>query len=116
MGHPVVHFEVIGSDAAKLQSNYSELFGWELDADNPMSYGVIQRDGITNDGGVGIRGGGAPKGGSGHVTFYVEVPDVEPALAMAESLGGTRLFGPDKVPGMETELGSSPTLRAMSSV
>jgi predicted enzyme related to lactoylglutathione lyase len=36
MGHPVVHFEVIGSDAAKLQSNYSELFGWELDADNPQ--------------------------------------------------------------------------------
>jgi predicted enzyme related to lactoylglutathione lyase len=108
MGHPVVHFEVNGSDAAELQSNYSELFGWELDADNPMSYGVIQRDGITNDDGVGIGGGGvggAPEGRSGHVTFYVEVPDVEAALAKAERLGGTRLFGRDKVPGTETELG-----------
>jgi uncharacterized protein len=42
---------------------------------------------------------------SGHVTFYVEVPDVEAALAKAERLGGTRPFGPDKVPGTETELG-----------
>jgi hypothetical protein len=27
----------------------------------------------------------------------VEVPDVEAALAKAESLGGTRMFGPDVV-------------------
>jgi predicted enzyme related to lactoylglutathione lyase len=33
----------------------------------------------------------------GHVTFYVEVPDVEAALAKAESLGGSRMFGPDVV-------------------
>ena len=31
------------------------------------------------------------------MTFYVEVPDVEAALAKAESLGGTRMMGPDKV-------------------
>jgi uncharacterized protein len=33
------------------------------------------------------------------------VPDVEAALAKAESMGGTRLFGPDKVPGTDVELG-----------
>ena len=38
------------------------------------------------------------KGYPGHVTFYVEVPDVEAALAKAESLGGTRTMGPDQVP------------------
>jgi len=33
--------------------------------------------------------------------FYVEVPDVEAALAKAEALGGTRLMGPDNVmPGL----------------
>jgi hypothetical protein len=37
--------------------------------------------------------------------FYVEVPDVEAALARAEDLGGTRIFGPDKVPGTDVELG-----------
>ncbi len=100
MGQPVVHFEVIGKDGEKLRSYYSELFGWEIDADNPMNYGVVQRDGNVNAEGVGIGGGvgTGPEGYDGHVTFYVEVPDVEAALAKAESLGGTRTMGPDKVP------------------
>jgi predicted enzyme related to lactoylglutathione lyase len=99
MGQPVVHFEVIGKDGDKLRSYYSELFGWAIDADNPMGYGIVQRDGNTNADGAGIGGGvaGGPEGYDGHVTFYVEVPDVEAALAKAESLGGSRIMGPDKV-------------------
>lgn len=31
--------------------------------------------------------------------FYVGVPNVEAALAQAESLGGTRMMGPDRPPG-----------------
>jgi hypothetical protein len=99
MGRPVVHFEIIGKDGEKLQTYYSELFGWEIDADNPMRYGSVQREGNVNAQGIGIGGGvaGGPEGYGGHVTVYVEVPDVEEALARAESLGGTRVFGPDKV-------------------
>src|SRR5437588_7913771 len=99
MGQPVVHFEVIGKDGEKLQSYYSELFGWKIDADNPMKYGMVQREGNVSPDGVGIGGGvgGGPEGYDGHVTFYVEVPDVEAALAKAEDLGGKRLMGPDKV-------------------
>jgi len=41
----------------------------------------------------------------GHVTFYVEVPDVEAALAKAESLGGTRMMGPDRIPEVDIEIG-----------
>ena len=98
MGQPVVHFEVIGRDGAKLQSYYSELFGWQIDANNPMKYGTVQREGNTNSEGVGIGGGvgTGPEGYDGHVTFYVEVPDVEAALAKAEELGGTRMMGPDE--------------------
>ena len=48
MGRAVVHFEVIGKDPDKLHSYYSDLFGWEVDASNPMKYGVVQRDGNTN--------------------------------------------------------------------
>jgi uncharacterized protein len=111
MGQPVVHFEIVGTDADKLQTYYSELFGWEIDADNPMSYGVVQREGNTNPDGVGIGGGvgRGPEGYSGHVTFYVEVPDVEAALAKAESLGGTRMMGPDKpMEGVEIGLFNDP--------
>jgi predicted enzyme related to lactoylglutathione lyase len=99
MGQPVVHFEIIGKDGAKLQNYYANLFGWEIDSNNPMSYGLVAREQNTNADGVGIGGGvgAGPEGYPGHVTFYVEVPDVEAALAKAESLGGRRLMGPDKV-------------------
>jgi predicted enzyme related to lactoylglutathione lyase len=99
MGQPVVHFEIIGKDGAKLQNYYANLFGWEIDSNNPMNYGLVAREQNTNADGVGIGGGvgAGPEGYPGHVTFYVEVPDVEAALAKAESLGGRRLMGPDKV-------------------
>lgn len=101
MGQPVVHFEVIGKDGEKLQSYYSELFGWEVNADNDMKYGIVAREQNMNDEGVGIGGGigGGPEGYDGHVTFYVEVPDVEQALAKAESLGGSRVMGPETIMG-----------------
>ena len=106
MGQPVVHFEVVGKDGAALRSYYSDLFGWQIDADNPMNYGIVQRDGNISADGSGIGGGvgQGPEGYGGHVTFYIEVPDVEAALAKAESLGGTRVMGPEQI--METvELG-----------
>jgi uncharacterized protein len=108
MGQPVVHFEVIGEDGEKLRSYYSELFGWEFsDPIGPTNYGVVARDGNTNADGAGIGGGvgTVPEGYDGHVTFYVEVPDVEAALAKAESMGGTRMMGPDKVPEVDIEIG-----------
>ena len=97
MGQPVVHFEVIGKDAEALQRYYAQLFGWEINADNPMNYGMVAREGNVNAEGVGIGGGvgSGPEGYEGHVTFYVEVPDVEGALAKAEELGGTRVMGPE---------------------
>ena len=57
MGQPVVHFEIIGKDGDKLKSYYAELFGWEIDSDNEMVYGLVQRDGNTNADGAGIGGG-----------------------------------------------------------
>src|SRR5258708_31981574 len=90
----------MGSDAAKLHSFYSDLFDWRIDSDNPMKYGMVDRTENLNAEGIGIGGGvGAmPDGmpGPGHVTFFLEVPDVEAALAQGVGLGGTRLVGPAK--------------------
>jgi uncharacterized protein len=99
VGQPVVHFEIVGQDGEKLQGYYSELFGWSIDANNPMKYGIVAREENLNSDGIGIGGGvgTGPEGYPGHVTFYVEVPDVEASLAKAERLGGTRLMGPDEV-------------------
>jgi predicted enzyme related to lactoylglutathione lyase len=100
MGRAVVHFEIMGKDAQRLRSFYSDIFGWNVTkADGPVEYGVVDREANLNTDGIGIGGGiGAMPGDyPGHVTFYVEVEDVEAALAKAASLGGTRLMGPEKV-------------------
>ena len=111
MGQPVVHFEVIGKDGPRLHAYYAELFGWEIDADNPMQYGIVGREDNVNADGVGIGGGvgQGPDGYDGHVTVYVEVPDVEAALADAERLGGTRIMGPDQpMEGLEIGMFGDP--------
>ena len=98
MGQPVVHFEVMGKDAKALGAFYAGVFGWDVNTDNPMQYGVVSREDNLNAEGVGIGGGigQVPEGYKGHVTFYVEVPDVETALTEAERLGGRRMMGPEE--------------------
>jgi predicted enzyme related to lactoylglutathione lyase len=110
MPQPVVHFEIVGRDGERLQAYYSELFGWEIQTYG-QGYGLIPREGHTNPDGIGIGGGVAqgPDGYDGHVTFYVEVPDVEAALVKAESLGGERMMGPEEVmEGVEIGLFTDP--------
>lgn len=112
MGQPVVHFEIEGRDGKALQRFYSGLFGWNINAENPAQYGVVERESSVDAAGAGIGGAvnGVPEvpsstwrgpsragGYPGHVTVYVEVDDVEAALAKAEGLGGTRMQGPDEV-------------------
>lgn len=115
MGWPVVHFEIEGREGATLRAFYSTLFDWtiEVDESNPAEYGLVQKDpeapGIG--GAVAVvpqnpsatwRGPRRDEGYAGHVTVFVEVPDVEAALAHAERLGGARMQGPDPLwPGVE---------------
>jgi uncharacterized protein len=104
MGQPVVHFEIIGRDPAKLRSFYGDLFGWQFSVGDattetvspPGTYGFVTGDAT----GGGVNGGvGGGEGYAPHVLFYVSVPNVEAALAKAESLGGTRRMGPEGTPG-----------------
>lgn len=115
MGQPVVRFEIEGRDGKALMSFYSDLFGWDIaTSDHAPHYGIVQRDANTNAEGVGIAGAVSEvpeppsstwqgltrsQGYEGHVTVYVEVPDVDAALAHAERLGGRRMMGPDEVTG-----------------
>lgn len=105
MGQPVVHFEIIGSDPARLRDFYGELFSWEFDmsgtvadaVSEPTNYGFIDR--LVADDGAGIPGGiGGGEGYERHTVFYVGVPDVGQALHRAEQLGGRRAMGPRVAP------------------
>ncbi len=97
MGNPVVHFEIIARDAGAMGAFYSQMFGWKVNTDNPMNYGVVD----TAADGQGIAGG-IGQGDEGWVTFYVAVPDVQAALDSAVRLGGSVVRPVESIPGMVT--------------
>jgi predicted enzyme related to lactoylglutathione lyase len=102
VGQHVVHFEIIGQDPAQLRSYYAQLFGWEFDTGDAATETVSEAGnyGFVDAGVAGINGGiGGGERYEQHVLFYMGVPDVEEALARAESFGGTRVMGPEGTPG-----------------
>jgi predicted enzyme related to lactoylglutathione lyase len=105
MPQPVVHFEVVGRDPARLRNYFGELFGWEFEVPSPVAqevsesgtYGFLNT--ITSEDGTGIPGGiGGGSVFESHALFYVGVPNVEAALQQAEELGGSRVMGPATSP------------------
>ena len=89
-GPAVDWFEVLGSDAARTQAFYGELFGWRVPGDAAPAYGLVD-----TGAGHGISGGlGASQEGMRWATVYANVDDVEACLARAEAIGGERVYGP----------------------
>jgi uncharacterized protein len=95
MADQVTWFEIHAKDGKKSQDFYSSLFGWKIDANNPMNYGMVEAAAPGIAGGVGE--GEAPS-----VTFYVSVPDPTATLKTVESMGGQTVMGPQEVPGGPT--------------
>lgn len=97
MGKPVMHFEIGVKDANAASKFYADLFGWKIDANNPMSYGFVD----TDSGNQGIGGGVTkPPDDSGpYVTVYVNVEDPKATLDQAEKLGAKTVVPPMQVPG-----------------
>lgn len=83
----VVHFEVLGKDGVKLRKFYGELFDWQMSADNPMNYGLVPAAGEGSIGG----GIGQTDQERGHVTFYIEVNDVDRYLEKINQAGGSTI-------------------------
>ncbi len=102
MSNPVVWFEVMGKDGAKLRSYYGDLFGWTYNEAEGMDYGMVQDAGGNGANGAmpSIPGGvgTAPEGAPSYQTFYVGVDDVQAALDKAEALGGGKAMGPIDLP------------------
>jgi uncharacterized protein len=78
----VVHWEVQARDPGKQQQFFATLFGWKVDANNPMSYGMVSGSGKDTIGG-GIGG----TQDTARVTVYVQVPDINASLQKAQELG-----------------------------
>ena len=69
--HAVVHFEIAGPDGKALQDFYAKLFGWTINADNPMNYGLV----FKMDNGIG---GGIVKPSMGSATKFVTRASAKP--------------------------------------
>ena len=96
LAHPVVHVEILGADAPRLQRFYSELFGWKMTL-NPVGYAyvpVAPTPPVTLTGGIGPSAQGRPL-----AVFYVKVEDPVAILRKVEELGGRVIVPPVEVPG-----------------
>jgi predicted enzyme related to lactoylglutathione lyase len=98
MGAPVVHFEINARNAKQAQKFYSQLFGWKIDARNPIGYGLVDT-GVK----MGINGGIAQaEGEKPFVTFYVQVEKLQRYLDKAVRLGAKVVVPVTVIPNMVT--------------
>lgn len=99
MAAPVTHFEVNAKDAARVREFFSNLFGWKIEVEPTMNYGMIDT-GVK----MGINGGigQTQENGQSSVTFYVQVEDLQAHLDKAVSLGGSIVMPIQEVPNVVT--------------
>jgi predicted enzyme related to lactoylglutathione lyase len=94
---PVVHFEIVGKDGERLKNFYQSLFGWNINSDNPMNYGLVEKSGDGIGGGVGASENGKPS-----VTIYATVDDMQATLDKAVAMGGKIVVPITEIPNMVT--------------
>ena len=95
MSNPVMQFQIL-SNAPDASAEFSRsLFGWTVNADNPLGYREI-RTGSSQ----GIQGGiwPAPSQAAGFVQLFVEVDDVKSCVRRAEEMGAKLVIPPTTLP------------------
>ncbi len=95
MTRPMVFFEIRGRDSKRLQEFYASLFGWKIDSNNPMNYGMVEPGIGGPEEGVG---GGIMQAEAPRVTIYVQVVDLNETLAKAAEMGGKAVMQPMDYP------------------
>jgi predicted enzyme related to lactoylglutathione lyase len=92
-----------GRNGKRLIDFYGSQFGWRIDANNPMKYGVV--DTAASGKSKGIGGGVFKTPGDAPpnlVTVYIEVPSITPVLKKIEKSGGKTVMPRTVLPGMVT--------------
>jgi predicted enzyme related to lactoylglutathione lyase len=85
--HPVVRFEIGCRDLAATKDFYQKMCGWPLDE----QFQIADADIAGHPASLGHE----PE----HYTMvYVQVDDVAPTVAKAQSLGGKKIVGPITIP------------------
>src|SRR5262245_25579125 len=99
MGNPVVHFELLSKDPAKLSTFYEKLFGWKVQHMPELNYRVVET------GGKGGINGGIVKPEHdepwpGNTTFYIAVDDLAAYRKRIIAAGGKIIIEEQDVSGM----------------
>ncbi len=96
MGDPVMQFQILSTAPEETARFYSLLFGWKIDANNPLGYRQIDTGSRE-----GIQGGiwPAPPQSPNFVQLFIKVPDVAALVKQAQELGAKVLIPPTVLPG-----------------
>lgn len=95
MANPVMQFQILSKTPDETARFYSNLFGWSIDANNPMGYRRI----ATGSAG-GIQGGiwPAPPQSPDFVQLFIAVDNVKSSVRKAEELGAKLIIPPAVLP------------------
>lgn len=96
MGRPVTQWQILSKNPEPHAAFYTRLFGWKVNADNPLGYRMVD----TASPGKGIPGGFWPAPPEAHsfVQLFVEVDDVAATIEKTQSLGGSVIIPAQKLP------------------
>jgi len=99
MPNAVMKFQIIARDPEKTARFYASVFNWTIDASNKMGYREL-RSGSSK----GIDGGVWPAPPDGHdmVQLFIEVEDIDAAIAAATKIGATLLVPKSTLPDGDT--------------
>jgi predicted enzyme related to lactoylglutathione lyase len=88
-GNEIVHWEIQSNQPERLHKFYSRVFGWKIDANNPMNYGIVSSKGQAGiDGGIG----GTDLTGGSRVVVYASVREINATLSRIEAEGGRTMM------------------------
>ena len=99
MGKPVVHWELMSKDPAKVSEFYEKLFDWKIQHIPEMNYRIVDTGGQG-----GINGGIVQPQREGpwpgNMTLYVDVDDLAAYRKRVVDAGGKIHVEEQEVPGM----------------
>ena len=99
MGRPVVHWELMSKEPAKVANFYASIFGWKVDHRPDINYRIVD-----TGAGSGINGGIVKPDREGpwpgNMLFYIDVHDLATYRKKIVAAGGKIHVKEQEVPGM----------------
>jgi predicted enzyme related to lactoylglutathione lyase len=99
MGRPVVHWELMSKDPARVSDFYARVFDWKIEHMPQMNYRIVNTGG---EGGIngGILKPERPEPWPGNMTLYIAVDDLRKYREKVVAAGGQIHVEEQEVPGM----------------